>query len=100
MNKIYKVNIVPYEFKTRKGEHWTKQDILDEHFSKGDYDSYTVATFINYADAVEYIERKLRSPYEAATNLGWVILGEIFELDEYDGEELINSETFAKGMEE
>lgn len=96
--KSYKVNIINYEFRTKQGKEWSSDDIIAEFMKESSYEKYNAATFINYNDAKAYIEENLRAPYESAVTVGYVITGEIYELEEVgeDGESLMG-QLFAKG---
>ena len=92
-----------YEFQTKQDHIWTGEDVLEAFNNQTETDPYCVDSFATYDEAMneinDYMENHAIAPYKQRTNNGWVVLGEVIELVEYDLEtdECINQELFTKG---
>lgn len=92
-----------YEFQTKQDEHWSGEDVLEAFNNQTVTDPYCVDSFATYDEAMheinEYMENHLCAPFKQRTNTGWVLLGEVIELVEYDLDADIytNQELFTKG---
>lgn len=93
----YELRAIPYEFRTNKGEQWTGKDIIS-YFNEtvNSYDSSLIKEFGTYEEAKAYIaSNKVSAPYESPVCGGYVVTGEIWELDELDEDgEVVNVEMF------
>jgi len=72
------------ELKTKSGESWTNVELTNWYNNRTTVEGYELARFNNEKDAYKFFDSLKVNWYEQSANVGTVLLGEIYRIEEVE----------------